>query len=256
MIDPKTAWAPYAPSAESPWDRKKVGHLYRRAGFGSTAAELDAGVKDGPAKALDRVLAGEPETADFTRTSDFMASERSMPPGAPQRRLSAWWLIRMLQTGHPLREKLTLFWHDHFATSNAKVQNARFMLGQYQLLQTHALGSFAEMLTQMGTDPAMLVWLDTITSTKVAPNENYARELMELFSLGIGNYTETDIRQAAKAFTGYEIKDGKGVLNPRLHDAGEKVVFNNSGRFQGEGIANLCLEKDTCAKFIVRKLYR
>ena len=133
MHDPKTAWQPYTPSADSPWDRKKVGHLYRRAGFGSTTAELAAGVADGHAKTLDRVLKGEPEADDFTRTSDFMASERSMPVGAPQGRLSAWWLDRMLKTRHPLREKLTLFWHNHFATSNAKVQNARFMLAQYRL---------------------------------------------------------------------------------------------------------------------------
>jgi len=256
MRDAKTAWEPYRPTADNPWDRRRVGHLYRRAAFGATAAELDAGVADGPEKTLSRVLEGAAEPDDFARTSDFMASERSMPSGAPQARLSAWWLDRMLKTAHPLREKITLFWHNHFATSNAKVQNARYMLGQYRLMQTHALGSFRKLLGAMGTDPAMMVWLDTVTSTKGNPNENYARELMELFSLGIGNYTEKDIREAARAFTGYEIKDGKGVLNSRQHDGGEKVVFNNSAKFQGEGIANLCLERDACPRFIVRKLYR
>jgi uncharacterized protein (DUF1800 family) len=256
MLDSKTAWAPSAPTAENPWDRKKVGHLYRRAGFGATAAELDAGTTDGHARTLDRVLTGAPESEDFVRTSEFMASERSMPPGAPQRRLSAWWLDRMLKTRHPLREKLTLFWHDHFATSNAKVQNARFMLAQYHLLQAYALGSFAKLLVSMGTDPAMLVWLDTVTSTKAAPNENYARELMELFALGIGNYTETDIRQAAKAFTGYEIKDGKGALNRRQHDSGIKTVFGKTGNFTGEDVAKLCLEHPACPRFVVRKLYK
>jgi uncharacterized protein (DUF1800 family) len=255
MLDPKTAWAPYAPTPENPWTRAKVGHLYRRAGFGATAAQLDAGQRAGHAKTLDLVLKGEPESDDFARTSEFMASERSMPPGAPQGRLSAWWLDRMLKTRHPLREKLTLFWHNHFATSNAKVQNARFMLAQYRLVQEHALGSFATMLVGMGTDPAMLVWLDTNTSTKAAPNENYARELMELFSLGIGNYTEADIRQAAKAFTGYEIKDGKGTFNRRQHDASEKAVFGKKGKFTGEDIAKLCLDSEACPRFIVRKLY-
>jgi hypothetical protein len=256
MLDPKAAWAPYTPSAENPWDRKRVGQLYRRAGFGATAAELDAGAKDSYLKVLDRVLTGAPETEDFTRTSEFMASERSMPSGAPQGRLSAWWLDRMLKTRHPLREKMTLFWHNHFATSNAKVQNARYMLGQYRLMQEHALGSFAKLLVQMGTDPAMLVWLDAVTSTKAAPNENYARELMELFSLGIGNYTETDIRQAAKAFTGYEIKEGKGTLNRRQHDTGMKSVFGKTSNFTGEDIARLCLDHPACPRFIVRKLYR
>jgi hypothetical protein len=256
MLDAKTAWAAYQPSAAHPWDRRKVAHLYRRAAFGATAAELDAGVKDGHEKTITRVLEGGPESDDFTRTTEFMASERSMPPGAPQGRLSAWWLDRMLKTAHPLREKLTLFWHNHFATSNAKVQNARYMLGQYHLLQKYALGSFRELVIQMGTDPAMMVWLDTLGSTKGNPNENYARELMELFSLGIGNYTEKDIREAARAFTGYEIKNGSGVLNPSQHDATSKTVFGRTGRFKGEDIAKLCLEKEACPRFIVRKLYR
>jgi len=256
MTDPKWAWAPYEPSDANPWDRRKVGHLYRRAGFGATVAELDAGVKDGHAKTLDRILNGGPESEDFTETSAFMASERSMPSGAPQERLSAWWLDRMLKSAHPLREKLTLFWHNHFATSNAKVKNARFMLDQYHLMQKHALGSFRELLVSMGTDSAMLVWLDTTTSTKAAPNENYARELMELFSLGIGNYTERDIREAAKAFTGYGISYGKGALNYRQHDNSEKTVFGKSGKFKGDDIAKLCLEQEACPRFIVRKLYR
>src|SRR5215470_4857776 len=105
MLEAKTAWEPYEPTADNPWDRRKVGHLYRRAAFGASAAELDAGVKAGHAKTLDRVLTGAPDSDEFTRTSDFMASERSMPPGAPQARLSAWWLDRMLKTAHPLREK-------------------------------------------------------------------------------------------------------------------------------------------------------
>jgi len=255
-LDAKTAWEPYRPSADNPWDLRKVGHLYRRAGFGAPWAELQAALADGPEKTLDRVLAGTPETDDFTRTSEFMASERSMPPGAPGARLAAWWLNRMLKTGHPLREKLTLFWHNHFATSNAKVQNARFMLGQYRLMHRHALGSFAELLVEMGTDPAMLVWLDARESTKGKPNENYARELMELFSLGIGNYTEKDIREAARAFTGYEVKDGKGTFNPRQHDATEKTVIGRTGKFKGEDVARLCLDQPACPRFVVRKLYR
>jgi uncharacterized protein (DUF1800 family) len=255
-MDATTAWEPYQPTAANPWDRRKIGHLYRRAGFGATVAELDAGVKDGHAKTLDRVLAGEPETDDFTRTSEFMASERSMPPGAPQARLSAWWLDRMLKSRNPLAEKLTLFWHNHFATSNAKVQNARFMLGQYRLLRSYALGSFHDLLIAVGTDAAMLVWLDTITSTKGNPNENYARELMELFTLGIGHYTEADIREAAKAFTGYELREGRGALNSRQHDGSEKTVFGKRGRFLGEDIAKLCLEHEACPRLIVRKLYR
>src|SRR6185312_11105024 len=129
---------PYKPTPSNPWDARKVGHLYRRAGFGATHAEIDAGLADGHEKTLERILTGKPETEDFTRTSDFMANAKSMPPGAPLARLSAWWLDRMLKTAHPLREKITLFWHNHFATSHVKVPNARYMLGQYRLMYKYA----------------------------------------------------------------------------------------------------------------------
>src|SRR5258707_6197417 len=112
-----------------------------------------------------------------------MASERSLPAGTPTRQLAAWWLYRLLHSPHPLQEKLTLFWHNHFATSNAKVQNASFMLGQYELMRKYALGDFGVMLREISKDPAMLVWLDGRDSKKGNPNENYGRELMELFSL-------------------------------------------------------------------------
>jgi len=256
FLDAHSLWQPYSATPADPWDARKVGHLYRRAGFGATHAEIAAGVADGPEKTLERILNGRPESAEFTRTTEFMASEKSMPPGAPQPRLAAWWLDRMLKTAHPLREKLTLFWHNHFATSNAKVRNARHMLGQYRLMNEHALGSFRKMLVAMGSDPAMMIWLDTIQSVKGKPNENYARELMELFSLGIGNYTEADIREAARAFTGYQIVGGKSKFNSYWHDAGDKTVFGKTGRFQGEDIAEACLDQPACAKFIAAKLYR
>jgi uncharacterized protein (DUF1800 family) len=256
-MEPKmTAWDAYKPTAANPWDLRKVGHLYRRAGFGATTAELEAGVADGHEKTLERMLAGRPESVEFARATGYMSSERSMPATAPRQRLSAWWLDRMLKTTHPLREKMTLFWHNHFATSNAKVQNARYMLGQYHLMRRHALGSFRELLAEMGRDPAMMVWLDINQSVRGKPNENYARELMELFSLGIGNYSEIDIREAAKAFTGYEIEDGRATFNASKHDASEKKVLGQVGRFNGEDVARICFDNPACPQFIVRKLYR
>ena len=226
-----TAWNRYTPTPENPWTLEKVGHLHRRAGFGATTQELQRDIKDGPDKAIDRILKGGPRDADFEETSAFMARPISLPAGADGSQLAAWWLARILGTPHPLKEKLTLFWHNHFATSLAKVRNAQYMLGQYRLMNEHALGHFGPMLQAMSFDPAMMIWLDTIASTKEKPNENYARELMELFSLGIGHYSETDIREAAKAFTGYEIKDGKATLNERQHDAGTKTVLGKTGTF-------------------------
>ncbi len=162
----------------------------------------------------------------------------------------------MLYSPHPLQEKLTLFWHNHFATSNAKVQNAAQMLGQYELLRRNALGNFATMLQEMSKDPAMMVWLDTRGSKKGNPNENYARELMELFSLGIGNYTEKDVREAARAFTGWDVVGDQAVFNPSQHDDGEKTILGQKGKWKGEDIVRICLEQKSAPYFIVGKLYR
>src|SRR5262249_10813019 len=143
-----------------------------------------------------------------------------------------------------------------FATSNAKVQNAGFMICQYELLRRHALGNFRTLVQEISKDPAMLVWLDTRGSKKGNPNENYARELMELFTIGVGNYTETAIRQAAKSFTGWEIKDGKAFFNPQQHDNGDKTVLGQTGNWQGADIVRICLEQKSAPYFIVGKLYR
>jgi uncharacterized protein (DUF1800 family) len=254
VIDPRWAWEPYVPSDRSPWDLKKVGHLYRRTTFGATWPELEAALKAGPEKAIDALVQGGPEPDEFDRQTAPLA--QSIAQSNNGQLLRAWWLYRMLYTPHPLREKLTLFWHNHFATSNSKVNNAGYMLGQYELMRRHALGNFRTLLQEMSRDPAMLVWLDTNLSKKGKPNENYARELMELFSLGIGNYSETDIREAARAFTGWEIKDGKGFFNPAQHDDGDKTVLGRTGKFRGEDIVNICLEQKSCPYFIVGKLYR
>src|SRR5207302_5124078 len=168
----------------------------------------------------------------------------------------AWWLYRMLYTPHPLREKLTLFWHNHFATSNSKVNNAGFMLGQYRLMHRHALGSFRTLLQEMSRDPAMMVWLDTRDSKKGNPNENYARELMELFSLGLGHYTEKDIREAARAFTGWEIHGTEAFFNKAQHDDGVKTVLGRTGNWKGADIVRICLEQQAAPVFLAGKLYR
>ncbi len=250
-IEPSWAWDVYRPSAGAPWDLPKVGHLCRRAAFGASWPELEAGLKDGPQRTIDRLLHG-------TTSADPLAEqmEKTIVQANNGRQARSWWLYRMLYSGFPLREKLTLFWHNHFATSNAKVNNAGFMLGQYNLLHKHALGNFRTLLQEISTDPAMMVWLDTSQSKKGMPNENYARELMELFSLGIGNYTEADIREAARAFTGWEIQAGKGAFNPKQHDDGVKTVLGQKGAWKGADIVRICLEQPSAPYFIVTKLYR
>jgi uncharacterized protein (DUF1800 family) len=246
-IDPQWAWAAYSPSAAAPWNLQRVGHLYRRAAFGANWAELQAGLTSGPDKAIESLLAGGPDAEPF-------------PPAIAKAnngfQLSSWWLKRLLESKHPLREKMTLFWHNHFATSNAKVNNTGAMIGMYDLLYRQSLGNFGAMVQEITLDPAMLVWLDTVTSTRGQPNENYARELMELFTLGIGHYSEADIREAARAFTGYEIKDGRGRLNPAKHDGTNKSVFGKTGNWSADDIVKSCLKQPACPYFIVGKLYR
>jgi uncharacterized protein (DUF1800 family) len=253
-IDPKWAWEPYHPDDKAPWDLRRVGHLYRRAAFGATMAELDGGLNNGPDKTIDALLAGGRDQEKFDSDTAALADSISRSNNGPQS--SAWWLYRMLYSPHPLREKLTLCWHNHFATSDKKVNNAGFMLRQYELMRRHALGSFRTMLQEMSKDPAMMVWLDTRGSKKGNPNENYARELMELFSLGIGQYTEKDIREAARAFTGWDIKGNQPVFNEAQHDAGEKSVLGKHGKFKGADVVNICLEHEAAPLFIVGKLYR
>jgi uncharacterized protein (DUF1800 family) len=254
-INPRWAWEPYQPSDKSPWDLKKVGHLYRRAAFGATWTELQAGLKAGPDRLIADLLRSDASRPDFD--ADDRDLMRLITKSNSGTQLRSWWLRRILNSPQPLREKMTLFWHNHFATSNAKVQHTGYMFGQYELLYRHALGNFRPLLQEMSKDPAMMVWLDTFGSKKGNPNENYARELMELFSLGIGHYTEQDIREAARAFTGWERKpNDEAVFNPREHDSGKKTVLGKSGPFKGEDIVNICLEQKACPLFICRKLFR
>jgi uncharacterized protein (DUF1800 family) len=253
-IDPSWAWEPYRRSDKAPWDLLRAGHLLRRTTFGASWQDLQSTLKSGPEQAIDALLRGGPKQDEFDASMQSLAE--FIAKGNNGQQLRGWWLHRMLYSPHPLREKLTLFWHNHFATSNAKVQNAGFMLGQYDLMRRHTLGHFGPLLQEMSKDLAMMVWLDTRDSKKGNPNENYARELMELFSLGIGHYTEQDIREAARAFTGWEIQDGKAVFNGKQHDSGEKKVLGQTGNWKGEDIVRICLEQKSAPTFVVGKLYR
>jgi uncharacterized protein (DUF1800 family) len=253
-LSPAWAWGPYQPSDKMPWTLQRVGHLYRRASFGASWTELQTALKEGPQKTIDRLLQGGPCQDEFDKSTQPMADSMARVNNGQQ--IRAWWLYRMLYSPHPLQEKLTLFWHNHFATSNAKVNNARFMLGQYELMRKYALGNFADLLQGMSRDPAMLIWLDGRDSKKGNPNENYARELMELFSLGLGHYTEKDIREAARAFTGWEVQGTQSAWNEGQFDSSDKTVLGKSGNFKGEDIVKICLDQKACPYFISGKLFR
>lgn len=250
-VDPIEAWAPWAPGRDE-WNRKWAGHLYRRAAFGAAPAELERAVSTGLPATLDLLMNGAPDAAALleliTEAGKFIDSPAD---------LRVWWLYSMIEGGHPLREKLTLFWHNHFATSYAKIRLTKLMYEQNATIRKHALGSFRPFLLDMSRDTAMLIWLDSNQNIKGAPNENYAREVMELFSLGVGNYTEKDVQEAARSFTGWH-HDAEGVKfenNPLLHDGGEKTVLGKTGRWTGSDIVRICCDQRACSKFLTGKLY-
>lgn len=255
QVDPAEAWSPWRPTSADPWGPKWAAHLYRRAGFGPNPDDLAESLRLGLDGTLDLLMRGRPGSDDFLDTLNDVgriAAERDN--GGDD--LREWWLYVILHGGHPLREKMTLFWHNHFATSLAKVQDPGLMFRQNVLLRSHALGRFEPLLQAMSRDGAMLVWLDSNSNVKGRPNENYARELMELFSLGVGHYTEKDVREAARAFTGWRT-DGVGfVFDPRLHDSGEKTVLGQTGPWDGGDVVRIVLQQPAAARFLVRKLYR
>lgn len=171
-------------------------------------------------------------------------------------RLGLWWANRMLTTNRPLEEKLTLFWHGHFATGQNKVRDYRMMLRQNEMLRARASGSLRDLLMGILKDPAMLVYLDNGENIKKHPNENFGRELLELFTMGVGNYTERDVREAARAFTGWT----NDVLTFRFdadqHDFSEKTFLGRTGPFNGDDIVDIVLQQPVTAEFVAAKLYR
>jgi len=171
-------------------------------------------------------------------------------------RVAYWWANRMLATHRPLQEKMTLFWHGHFATSEEKVRDYRKMLKQNELFRAQGTGNFRTLLISVAQDPAMLAFLDAGVNIKGAPNENFAREIMEMFSMGVGNYSETDIREAARAFTGWNFVDLNFVVTPDKHDATAKTFFAKQGNFDGVDIIDLILSKPITSEYVAGRIYR
>lgn len=260
-IDPDWAWSPFTPSTEQQWNRRLAAHLCRRAGFGATSQELDELVKRTPSQIARSFVTNAEAASQQDPETDALAA--AMLATGNSRNLAAWWLYRMLNSPwsgpearmtSPLLEKLTLFWHGHFATSAEKVDDAEMMFAQNRLLRRHALGDFGAMTQQISRDPAMLIYLDSTTNRKAHPNENYAREIMELFCLGEGNYTERDIQELARCFTGWEVRRKKFRFNKYQHDTGSKTILGETGQFGGKEGVGIVLKQNALPQFIAGKL--
>ena len=254
--DNTSCWSAYRPTTTEPWDLRRVVHLHHRAGFAATWDELQRDVRDGPEASVDLVLAGRASMTgvpdDFEEKSQVLA-EAAVSARRPER-LKAWWLYRMLFTPDPLTERLALMWHNHFATSIRKVDDVGLMQGQNALFREFARAPFRELLVRVVKQPALLVWLDADANRKQHPNENLARELMELFTLGVGHFTEGDVRECARSLTGWTVVHGQFREMADYHDAGEKVLLGRSGSLTGDDVLEVLLAHPATARRIAGRL--
>jgi uncharacterized protein (DUF1800 family) len=255
---PLVHFAPYEPGNDARWDGKTyIAHLLRRTGFGAPPADLDRVLKQAEGEGLEAAVKAlfdeaEDQEAEFQDTFERLRGEFA-DFGQPDQ-LKAWWCYRLMRTRTPLREKLTLFWHGHFATSVAKVEDTYLMHRQIETLRKLAWGNLADLVLAVSRDPAMLAYLDGESNTKAHPNENYARELLELFTLGLGSYTEKDVREAARAFTGWHRNDAEFAFDADAHDDGEKEFLGRRGAFDGGDIVSILMEQPALPRFLARKL--
>ncbi len=251
--------------------RADIAHLYRRLGFGATADELDVLTAAGYEAAVEGLLApSSADRADSIPVPTF--APYAKPPANPDaatraalrkqragehKALVDYWMGRMVTTTHPLREKMTLFWHGHFATSIDKVVVPEFMFRQNQIFRTLGVGRFEDLTLAVAKDPAMLIWLDSNTNVKGRPNENFARELMELFTLGIGNYTEDDIKEAARCFTGWTLnrQTGSFIFAPARHDGGVKTLLGTTGPLTGDDVVHVASTSPPAQAFIAARIW-
>jgi uncharacterized protein (DUF1800 family) len=262
-------WKPYTPDDKSPWNLRRVVHLHRRAGFAATWNEIQRDLKDGPKASIDRVLNGKAATEGVPEKFEEIADVTLGPSAAASRdpaRLKAWWVYRMMFGPDPLTERLALMWHNHFASSNLKVENLTYMRGQNELFRKLGRKHFGELLNAVARDPATLMWLDAPANRKGQPNENLARELMELFSMGIGNYTEADVKDAARALTGWtieerEIEKGNEKVIEQVfvevltrHDDDEKTILGKKGKWKGADLVKMVLEHPATSKRIAGRI--
>jgi len=243
----------YQPSKENPWDRPAAMHLLRRAGFSPSEAEIRAALDLGPSKTVEQLVNNHndsPRARELDGLADAIATRDDIQG------LRGWWLHKMRHTRRPLHARMAVFWHNHFATSNEKVRSASMMLTQLRTFERHALGRFGELLKAVARDPAMIVWLDGQQNTRGRPNENFARELFELFTLGVGNYTERDIKEAARAFTGWHQRGGRFYFAVSEHDEGVKHVLGESGKLDGDDCLRVSLSQPAAAAFLAARLLR
>jgi uncharacterized protein (DUF1800 family) len=249
-------WKAYEPSAAAPWNRRRVIHLHRRAAFAASWAEVERDLADGPAASIDRFLSRKAREQnsppDFEAMAGIIGDAACASNDAG--RLKAWWFYRMLFSPDPLGERLTLLWHNHFATSNRKVEALVYMREQNELFRKHARSPFGDLLAAVVKHPAMLVWLDADSNRAGHANENLARELMELFTLGLGHFTEADVKGTARALTGWGVTGKTFKFVSDRHDDAEIAIFDQRGRMSGDDLLDLLISHPATARRVTWRL--
>lgn len=265
--------AALAGSGDDPaWDSARARHLWNRAGFGARAGQIERALELGREAQVAELVDGafsdpffyEPieriDPAEYAALDEEGKRKERNRVQAENRRLLAqfcgWWVEQMLDGRDPLRERMTLFWHGYFTSSARDVRDSAAMIEQNEMLRRHALGRFDELLKAVVRDPAMLEYLDNNQNRRGNPNENFARELLELFTLGEGNYTEADVKEAARALTGWTTRRGDPDprFQPRRHDRGEKAILGRKGDFDADGLVDLLLAQQVCARHLAGRL--
>ncbi len=277
---------PFSATSDQPFDRLRAAHLLNRAAFGGTEEEIERVLSLGPRRSIDWLLdfpdgasdlISSTDQPDFSRIEGYprtFADRRKMFEGKTAeermllqqqlnqanqqalRSMGAWWVNRMASGPYPLHEKLTLFWHGHFTTSARDERSAWLMWQQNETWRSHAAGNFGKFVKAVSRDPAMLDYLNNQQNRKARPNENYARELMELFTLGIGNYSENDIKEAARAFTGWA-HDGEAFIYRKFdHDNDGKTFFGVKGNLDGDDVVDIILRHRACGPYVASRLWR
>ncbi|PCJ54416.1 MAG: hypothetical protein COA70_04640 [Planctomycetota bacterium] len=251
MLTPEEALEPYAPEAgHGPWTATQVGHLLSRAIGGAKPGQIKELLKVGSAKALDFVFEPDQEMLEAA----WMGIGEPLSVNDDRSKLAAWWMMKMVQDDRVTGTRLALFWHSHFATTWSKVADSEKMYRQHLLFLEKGSGSFQDLLLAIAKDPAILVFLDNDSNRKGIPNENLARELMELFALGEGHYSERDVQEAARALTGRTVDKGRYRFVELHHDDKAKTVLNTT-LHDGDDLVRTLVAEDECPKFLARKLW-
>lgn len=252
---PEQPFAPFVPTADEPFDHRRLCHLLRRAALGVSPDRIAAFAGQSPSQIVQKLTEYDAGHDPFNDLLGGLGGALSVvhSPEDAQR----WWLMRMLdKDARPFQERIALFWHNHFATSTGKVKQANLVTRQVDLFRRLGLGNFRELVLAVTTDPAMLLWLDGNKNKRGRPNENYAREVMELFTLGIGHYTEKDVQELARAFTGWQVLDESVEFIPISFDDGPKTVLGKTANFNTESAVDLLLNQPSAPKFIAWKLLK